>query len=518
MTTFLSTVLRLSFLLSVSLSLSIGAQTTEPARAHDAALAAIKDAIDAMGGEARLRDIRTLKFEALGHSYWIDQSERPEGPWITNYQKRTELRDLVAGRLRRTRDDHNAVFSSVATIIVSDSAAALASGDKSAPGRPTDVDDATADLALGPERVLFTAREAADVTVGKEEIAQGVRQQLVQFTWKRMRVRLLLNAYTHLPTAIDRIHDDPNGIWGMVTERTWFTFWNLESNGLLYPRQWNIEWNGTPKEQLTITSFTPNPAIETGSFTIAAEVREAFAKVPRRNYRTMKLGEGGAGVQTLAEGVIEIPGPWNTTFVQQPDGVVIIEAPISSEYSVQVLDEAARRFPNTPIKGVISTSDSWPHLSGLREYVARHIPVYASPLNEPIITRLLKADYRAAPDRLAGSPAAPQFHFVSDKTTIGTGPNRLVVYPIHGENGERMLMVHLPERRLLYAADELQKQRTGQYFMPAYLVDLDGAVTRAGIGGAIDTVFGMHLTPTPWAEIQATIREKQPRSPSDTVH
>lgn len=237
-------------------------------------------------------------------------------------------------------------------------------------------------------------------------------------------------------------------------------------------------------------------------------MREAFAKVPRRNYRTMKLGGGGAGPQTLADGVIEIPGAWNITFVQQPDGLVVIEAPISSEYSVQVLDEAAKRFPNTRVKAVISTSDSWPHLSGLREYVARRIPVYASPLNEPIIRRPLKADYRAAPDRLAGAPADPQFRFVSEKTTIGSGPNRLELYPIHGENGERMLMVHLPERRLLYTSDELQKQRSGEYFMPAYLVDVAGAVTRAGIGDAIDTVFGMHLTPTPWAEIRRRCARK----------
>jgi hypothetical protein len=497
--------------MALMLSLSVQAASNKtPAQAHEQALVVIAQAIEAMGGEARLRAIKTLKLDTIGHSYWIDQSERPEGPWITNYETRSELRDLDASRLRRTSEVRNALISapSTSTLIVADAAAATMADGKPRPGQPTDVDDATAAIALGPERLLFTAREAADVAMAAEEVAQGVPQQVVEFTWKQIRVRVLLNAYTHLPTAVDHIQDDPHGIWGMVTERTWLTFWNLESNGQLYPRQWNVEWNGTPLAEVTVLNFTPNPTIDADAFTIPADVREAFAKVPRRNYRTMKLGQGGAGAQTMAEGVIELPGAWNVTFVQQPDGLVIIEAPISSDYSGQVLDDAAKRFPNVRVKAVITTSDSWPHISGLREYVARHIPVYAMPLNEPIIRRLLKADYRAAPDRLAGAPSAPDFHFVAEKTTIGSGPNRLVLYPIHGENGERMLMIHLPERRLLYTSDELQKQRSGQYFMPVYLVDVAGAVARAGIGDAIDTVFGMHLTPTPWAEIQATIREK----------
>ena len=33
-----------------------------------------------------------------------------------------------------------------------------------------------------------------------------------------------------------------------------------------------------------------------------------------------------------------------------------------------MLDEADRRFPGVPVKAVVTTSDSWPHIGGIREY------------------------------------------------------------------------------------------------------------------------------------------------------
>jgi hypothetical protein len=493
-------------LLSIVLALVFQAS---PAPRADAQ-AVIRQAIDAMGGEPRLRGLHAVKIDAIGHSYLIDQSERPEGPWVTDYNQRNELRDLDAGRLRQTietRSTYDPVWSAT-SLVVSDGVAATITGSDIKPGQPAQVDTAAIALALGPERVLFTARDAADLTLDTDEIAQGIRQQVLRFSWKQTRVRLLVNAYTRLLTSIEVVRDDPRGIWGEITERTWFSYWMLESNGLLYPRQWNMEWNGTPIAELTITTFTPNPTFAADAFAIPAPVREAFAKVPRANFRTMKLGERGAPV-ALADGVLFMPGAWNVTLVKQVDGLVVIEAPISSEYSTQVLDEAARRFPGVRVKAVITTSDAWPHLAGVREYVARGIPVYGLDLNKPILDRLLAASFRAAPDRLATTPAAIQFHAVAEKTTIGEGPNQLAVYPIHGENGERMLMVHLPERRLFYSSDEIIRLPTGDYFMPSYIVEVADAAQRAGIRG-IETVFGMHLKPTPWAEIEATVQRLRP--------
>ena len=109
---------------------------------------------------------------------------------------------------------------------------------------------------------------------------------------------------------------------------------------------------------------------------------------------------GGRPAAELAPGIIQIPGNFNVTLVKQTDGIVIIEAPISSGYSDKVIAEAKKRFPDLPVKAVISTSDSWPHIGGVREYVARNIPIYALDLNQPILDRIVAAPHHTNPDAL----------------------------------------------------------------------------------------------------------------------
>src|ERR1051326_5067649 len=57
-------------------------------------------AIDALGGEAALKRVAWLHIESIGHDYYIDHAERPEGPFIVTYVSTTELRDVAGGRSR----------------------------------------------------------------------------------------------------------------------------------------------------------------------------------------------------------------------------------------------------------------------------------------------------------------------------------------------------------------------------------------------------------------------------------
>src|SRR5205807_6709599 len=197
-----------------------------------------------------------------------------------------------------------------------------------------------------------------------------------------------------------------------------------------------------------------------------------------------------------------IPGSWNTTLVRQTDGIVVLEAPISSGYSVKVLAEAEKRWPRVPVKAVITTSDSWPHLAGIREYVARGIPIYAVDLNIPILTRFVSAPRAGFPDALQKNPKKPNFHPVSGKTLLGTGSNRMEIYPLRGETSERQMMVYFPEDKLLYGSDPFQLDEHG-YFYPQTVWELVHAVEREKL--AVDTFFMMHVGPTPWSDLPKAI-------------
>jgi len=470
------------------------------------ARAIVARAMEALGGEAALKSIASLHIESIGHEYYIDQSERPEGPFIVTYVSTTELRDVAGGRSRiqsQQRDIQTPEWrGGPATIVNGEASALVVEGRPMVPGGRQAFDEGRERLELGPERLLLTALAARDLSAAPDASLHGIPQHVVTFTWRGNRARLLVDAHDDVPSALEIVADDPYGIWGKVKTTTYYSLWTLLPGGTRYPLQIDRDWNGVSKSSATITKITVNQDVDPAQVAIGEDVRNAFAALPEvGGIPALKFDPSKA--TELAAGVTQFRGAWNVGFVRQPDGLVVIEAPIGSSYSAAVLAEAKKQYPGVPVKAVITTSDAWPHLGGVREYVARGIPVYACDLNRPILERLLKADYSAHPDTLARAPKAPKFNWVSGKTTLGSGDTRVEIYPAHGENGERMLFVYVPTAKLLYSSDDIQKMRTGEFFMPEYLYEVRDAIARYRL--EVTRIFGMHVGPLPWTEIEAAI-------------
>src|SRR5262249_275480 len=123
--------------------------------------------------------------------------------------------------------------------------------------------------------------------------------------------------------------------------------------------------------------------------------------------------------------------------------------------------------------------------------------------------RNVQAPFTLAPDALATSPRAPMFHPVSARTTIGSGETRIELIPVRGETGERMMLAWLPGAKALYSTDLIQHagpRPAAMFFRPMRPAEVEAAA-RGGKLEGIDRVFGMHLTPTPWATVLAAIAE-----------
>jgi len=196
--------------------------------------------------------------------------------------------------------------------------------------------------------------------------------------------------------------------------------------------------------------------------------------------------------------VVNVPGSWDVVEIKQDDGVVILDGPLASDYSAKVIADASQRFGGAPVKAVITTSDSWPHIGGMREYVARGIPIYALDLNVPILTRLFAAKYESFPDALARSPKRPVMHVVTGKLAVGSGANRLEIYPYRTATGERQMMVYLPQHQLLYTSD-LFTISGGRVFLPQQVGEAVEAVSREHL--PVTSAFGMHYDALPWSTI-----------------
>jgi hypothetical protein len=325
-----------------------------------------------------------------------------------------------------------------------------------------------------------------------------------------------LNVHTALPTAVEVTRAHPYdfywSVWGDVKTQIFFSLWNLETAGIRYPRQIDTVRNAQPYTSFTAINVAFDVPIQDDAFAIPDGVKVAFAG-RKQMVKDLPLGRPNKPAQELAKDIVQIPGAWNVALIKQSDGIVVLEAPIGSGYSEKVLAEIEKRFPATPIKAVITTSDAWPHLGGVREYVARGITVYALDLNQPILERLIASPYAQMPDTLAAKNVRAKMKYVSTKTVLGTGANRLEIYPIRSESGERMLMVYFPEHHLLYGSDLVQGGQGGGFFMPQYLTELNDAVKREGL--QVNTVFAMHAPAIEWTKFTEAIKQAWSPSPAD---
>jgi hypothetical protein len=317
---------------------------------------------------------------------------------------------------------------------------------------------------------------------------------------------LTVNARTNLPWSVEWTRAYPYYIfynaWGDVTSTLTFNEWTLEPDGIHYPRQWTYERVGLPDTQISIIALTFN-TVASADLTLPADLIAAHAgkvlAIDARAFPSDKLKE-------LAPGVTLASGSWNVGFVRQDDGVVVLEAPISPAYAKQAFAFARSHF-GLPVKAVITTSDSWPHLAGVRQAVAEGIPVYALDLNRPILERQLAAPHAQHPDDLARRPRAPQFHWVTAPVDLGSGANRLRIVPYRTATAERQMLVYLPQIRLLYTSDLFAPDDVAQdgtirsWFTPQYLDEAISVVERERLDPM--TIWGMHYGPVPYASIRA---------------
>ena len=458
----------------------------------------VETAIQRMGGEAPLRGLATLKLEWIGYRNLLEQSERPDGPWIPQIERATELWDTANGRWSETVEASVSDDTYAIQTIVDGDVAVRRLGERVLPSGRGAVLEAREWMALSPQQVLLAALSARDLRREADVMYQDVSHHVVAFGEGEDRRRLLLNTQTGFPTAVETTRAFPDDlywqVWGDVTTRIAWSYWDLRPGGLFFPLQWDVERGGRPWRSLTIAKLAPGFAPPADAFAIGDADKLAARGAAALDERP--LGNPSRPAVELAPGVVLIPGSWAVTLVKQTDGVVVLEAPISNGYSARVIEEANRRFPGLPVKAVVTTSDSWPHFGGIREYAARGIPVYLLDLNVPQIRRALESPHRSHPDALAKAPRAPVLRAVSGRTVIGDGPNRIELYPFRGETGERMMMAFLPGPGILYASDLFQSGRGGP---PEYAWEVADAVRREKL--SVTTVFAMHSDPASWQSL-----------------
>lgn len=465
----------------------------------------IQKAIEQYGGKA-WDNVAYVRMHYFQHNYWLEQSESPEGPYLTGYDDVDEIHSTTETKLYQKKEYKHFQTSRAlpAEVVVNGEYGTTKYGQGKANGFGATSGSMDRDktwLRHCPERLL-KALTGAKVSLGKPVIINGVSHYQVTFKSALDAGTVFINTNTNLITVVELDTYLPSeyyfSIWGKFKTRVHYSLYNLHRNGKFYPHQWNIDMNGQPWQQITINRAEFLPSTDETVFAISDSIRQAYEK-PVKN---KDLIAPFATRKEIAPAISLIEDGWNTGWVEQKDGIVVIEAPIGSGYSKQVIQEIKKLYPAKPIKGVVVSSDAWPHLGGAREYMAAKVPVYSSHLNEGILNKLAASDYSVDPDTYQLSKVKPIYKWVQQPVTIDDPVTPLTIYPVNGEGGERMVVVYFPKQKLLYATDLIQYWNRARkiFFFPEYLHEVAEVVRKNQL--QVETVYAMHLEPTPWKDIE----------------
>lgn len=487
---------------------AIDARNPTAVEACSTARALVECTLDNMGVGRDLRRLHTLRFEIQSITFDLAQNNHADAPFpVSEFATASVLEDYLGDREVTIRSAEGGgetrLFLSRQAQVTQSPNGALG---KAIPPPPSWE-------SQDPVRALLLARLATDLVREADTVSHDALQRVVSFRNGRFRVRIFIDERLGLPTATESTVAFDNGASGSVawngrgdiTDRAEFMVYDLVE-GLRFPLQTHVFRDGvhlrsTVRSGLRLDAKVDIDAIATLPAVPAPQALDMDA---------LALGQiigpdPGRGTEEIAPGIIQIAGSWYSTIVRQPDGLVIIDAPISAGYSHRVLAEAARRFPDLPVKAVIaSTGFAW-HIGGLREYAARGIPIYVRDRNLAIVQTLLAAPHTLAPDAYSRSPMKADLRPLSAAVTIGTGANATKVMPVRfGE--QPMLMSWIADARILHTAEMVQPLGPGGALLyPESLLEIVRSVDEAGVPVGGMSIIGMHMGPTPWARVGQTL-------------
>jgi hypothetical protein len=316
-----------------------------PGCVNESAKQCVEHGLEAMGGRDRLQQVKSMRLRFIGHTLLAEQSYRQE-PLITSYERGQQMLDLANQRVYKEakltwpESDPNA--SDIETNwVVGPDGGVHHSKDGDSPCSLSELEAAREMLALGPIRVLLTAYNAPDLHFETPEMLRSTAHAVVAFTWQRVPVRVLLNAHNHLPDAVESIQEfhDFWYFWGDVQQRTYFDNWQL-FQGVVYPTNLVVERNGVIWRSIQALNVEFNVPIDDKTFAMNPDVARRSTASPGWNWPFQPDKN-----KTLAPGVDLFLGAWNSTIVKEPDGIIILEAPISGTYTQGVMEEARKRYP-----------------------------------------------------------------------------------------------------------------------------------------------------------------------------
>jgi hypothetical protein len=344
--------------------------------------------------------------------------------------------------------------------------------------------------ALDAWAVLADWRAAHDVRV----VARCIYREYPRLVLERHGAfgaeRLYMDAKTGLPVKLDR--EESHYLWGQVRGEFVYATW-IATGPMLRPGAVHRLVDGvveTERIDGDVSLISPDSAPSLRTPPTGAMKPELARFLQALPVDTERVGS--------AMLLLRNPG-YRHGVVMLRDTVYLLDATQSDARAR--LDSAwiDKLYPKRRAVVVVVTDLAWPHIAGVRFWVARGATIVSHATSRGMLERVVARKWTRDPDALeqarSRDAAVGRLKFVPVHDSLALAGGALKLYPIDGIASEGALMAWVPSDRSLWASDYVQTTRE-----PAlYTTEVARAAARVGIAPL--RVAAEHLGPTDWSRI-----------------
>lgn len=334
---------------------------------------------------------------------------------------------------------------------------------------------------------------AAEVRV----VARCVHRDYPRIVLELGKERLHLSESDGTPVKLER--EDPHYLWGQVrAEYLWNTWWGVTGGGR-YPLSVALTYDGEVYQRVG-TAMGSAALVPVDSIPDLSRPTRVMPSPARPDFATPDTIRVSANTWLL-----RTPAYTHAVTLQR-DTIFLMDATTSEARSRGDSTAIAKLFPGRHPVVLVVTDLAWPHLSGVRFWVARGATIVSHGMSEDFLRRVVDRKWTLSPDaletlRASGTNPRWSFRAVGDSLRLAGGA--ITVHPMRGTSTEGAVGAWIGPDRFFWAGDYVQGTDTSPYQRDVVLTIRELGLTPVKVGA-------QHVPLSDWSALSANSAARRP--------
>lgn len=353
---------------------------------------------------------------------------------------------------------------------------------------------------LNPWMVIADWVAAGDARIAGPERYRDYPRMVLARTTPAGEQRLFLDSKTGFPIKLDL--QETHYLWGSRHIEYLYSNWTLEAGVMIVGSSFKLA-DGKIEISQTLGNVEKLARDQAPSLSLPEAPSQSPDQLP------LFLQPLDPKVVPVGPKTYLLSNPGYTEAVTEiGDEVFLFDATQGEERARKDAEAIAKLFPGKHRITLVVTDLAWPHVAGLRYWVANGATIIAHKAAREFLQQVVDRRWTVAPDLLEQRRKNARLKFVGIDAAYQLAGGALSLHPIDGIGSEVALIGFLAADRFLWASDYIQTVARPS----SYASEVWSAVRRDGLRP--ERTAAEHLPLTPWSKIEELVKQSGTGSPS----